>query len=310
VESLLQSARRKDDGEALPTVFKTLGDKGFHFYRGSVYVTAAAPNVGKSPFALSHMLGMPETPCLYICADTPRHITVVRTVQMLTTTDQAHAEAELEDNSSEVFNELAKANHIGAFYRSGISAEDVALMIGAFAEIKGEFPHYVVIDNLINIAYEGDSELQAQRQIMAELDTIAKDANICIHILTHVSGSYKNGITPIPQDGVMNKISEFQHGTLALTRGERENELLIGILKNRTGIADPSGTNRFGLHANFALMELHDQTIPTVVVAETPRPQNSSFPAKYAGECHECHDFIDVGDPIVIDGGVYHEHCV
>lgn len=309
MESLLQSARRREDGEALPTVFKTLGDRGFHFYRGSVYVTAAAPNVGKSPFALHHMLEMPGVPCLYICADTPRHITVVRTVQMLTTTDQAHAEAELEDDTSEVWEELSNTDHIGAFYRSGITAREVALMIGAFAEIRGEFPHYVVIDNLINIAYEGDSEVQAQRQIMSELDTIAKDANICIHILTHVSGTYKNGVTPIPQDGVMNKISELQHGTLALTRGEQEDQILVAILKNRTGTADPSGLTRIGLHANFALMEMGDMEAPSVVTPPRP-PTPGAFPAKYDGECDWCQDYIHVGDMIVVDGGgPRHEQC-
>lgn len=309
MESLLQSARRREDGEALPTVFKTLGDRGFHFYRGSVYVTAAAPNVGKSPFALHHMLGMPGVPCLYICADTPRHITVVRTVQMLTTTDQAHAEAELEDDNSDVWDELSNnTEHIGAFYRSGITAREVALMIGAFAEIKGEFPHYVVIDNLINIAYEGDSEVQAQRQIMSELDTIAKDANICIHILTHVSGTYKNGVTPIPQDGVMNKISELQHGTLALTRGERENELFVSILKNRTGTADPSGLTRIGLHANFALMEMGDMEAPNVT--HSPRDVTHSFAAKYDGYCNGCTGAIYVDDQIVVtDDGAYHDEC-
>lgn len=308
MELLLQSARRKEDGEALPTVFKTLADKGYHFYRGSVYVTAAAPNVGKSPFALHHMLGMPETPCLYICADTPRHITVVRTVQMQENITQAEAEAKLEEGDVP---HLAEASHIGAFYRSGITAKEVALMIGAFAEIRGQFPHYVVIDNLINIAYEGDSEVVAQRQIMAELDTIAKDANICIHILTHVSGTYKNGITPIPQDGVMNKISELQHGTLALTRGNRENELLVSILKNRTGTADPSGLTRFGLHANFALMEMGDLEQPSVSTSYSPAERSAShaFPARYDGWCRECEQPIYVGDTIVLDDGAFHEEC-
>lgn len=308
MESLLQSARRKEDGEALPTVFKTLADKGFHFYRGSVYVTAAAPNVGKSPFALRHMLGMPETPSLYICADTPRHITVVRTGQMLTSSYQAVVEAQLEDDSSEVWAELEKVNHIGAFYRSGITAKEVALMIGAFAEIRGEFPHYVVIDNLVNISYEGDSELMAQREIMHELDTIAKDANICIHILTHVSGTYKNGTTPIPQDGVMNKISEFQHGTLALTRGTVENELLVAILKNRTNRADPSGNTRFALHANFALMELGDP-VKTVGAMEERKDIPREFQAKYDGTCQGCEQDIFEGDWIVLDGGPYHAEC-
>lgn len=308
MESLIQSARRREDGEALPTVFKTLADRGYHFYRGSLYVTAAAPNVGKSPFALCHMLGMPGTPCLYICADTPRHITVVRAAQTLTTSHQDEVEAQLEEDSSEVWKELEKVTHIGAFYRSGITAKEVALMIGAFAEIRGEFPHYVVIDNLINIAYEGDSELQAQREIMHELDTIAKDANICIHILTHVSGEYKRGIIPIPQDGVMNKLSEYQHGTLTMTRSTTENEVLFAIVKSRTNTADPSGNTRFALHADFSLMEMSDpQVQPFVPQAREEQPR--AFHAKYEGECHECNDFINVGDLIVVDGGVYHQDC-
>jgi hypothetical protein len=310
VESLLQSARRREDGEALPTVFKTLADKGFHFYRGSLYITAAAPNVGKSPFALCHMLGMPDVPCLYICADTPRHITVVRAAQTLTSSRQDEVEAALEEeDSSEVWQQLEKANHIGAFFRSGISAKEVALMIGAFAEIKGEFPHYVVIDNLVNIAYEGDSELQAQRQILHELDTIAKDANICIHILTHVSGDYKRGTVPIPQDGVMNKVSEYPHGIITMTRSTCETEVLLAIVKNRTSTADPSGNTRFSLHADFSRMDMRDPMVPTTVTSTPDRNVPYAFPASYTGECHECNDFIDVGDMIVINGGVFHEQC-
>ena len=312
MESLLQSGRRRDDGEALPTVFKSLADKGVHFYRGSVHVTAAAPGVGKSIFALRHALGMPSVPTLYICMDTPRHITVVRAAQMLTTSYKAVVEAQLEEAESEIWDELATANHIGAFYRSGVTAEEITLMIGAFAEIKGEFPHYVIIDNLVNIAYEGDSEVQAQRTIMSELDTIAKEANICVHILTHVSGNYKGGTTPIPQDGVMNKISEYQHTTITLTRSLTENQLLWACVKNRTGPSDPSGMNRTPLKANFDVMQIEDSIRAEIEYVDSVPNQ---FPAKYEGRCSsdDCDFFenaISIDDPIVLyEGRPYHVEC-
>lgn len=308
MESFLQSARRRDNGEALPTVYKSLAEKDVHFYRGSVHVTAAAPGVGKSIFALNHALGMPdEVLCLYVCADTPRNLTVIRAAQRLTHNYKAVVEAQLEEETSELWDELAKKKNIGAFYRSGITAEDITLMIGAFAEIMGEFPHLVIIDNLLNIAYEGDSEVQAQRTIMGELDTIAKDANICIHVLTHVSGQHKDGRTPISQDAVMNKISEYQHTTITLTRSAQENQLMWACVKNRTGPSDPSGLTRYPLRVNFDIMEIE----PGNVQAPTQVTEGfiQEFPAKYDGICNGCEQSIFVGDMIVIDGGPYHAEC-
>lgn len=316
MESLLQSARRRDDGEALPTVFKSLADRGIHYFRGSVHVTAAAPGVGKSVFALRHAIGA-GVPTLYICMDTPRHLTVLRAGQMLTTNYAAVVEAQLEEEDSGIWDALASADNIGAFYRSGIAADEVVMMIGAFAEIRGEFPHLVIVDNLVNIAYEGDSESAAQKRIMGAFDTIAKDANICMHILTHVSGNYKNGITPIPQDGVMNKLSEYQHTTLTLTRGSVENELLVSCVKNRTGPSDPSGLTRFALKANFDVMALTDgvsspsATATSGSSATSHRPDISHpFGAKFPGVCMPCGFDIDVGDMIVlIDGVAVHSDC-
>lgn len=307
MESLLQSARRRDDGEALPTVYKTLADKGVHFYRGSVHVTAAAPGVGKSVFALRHALGMAGVPTLYICMDTPRHITVVRAGQMLTSNFKAVVEAQLEEDQSEIWEQLREADHIGAFFRSGVFVDEITLMIGAFAEIRGEFPHYVIVDNLLNIAYEGDSEVQAQRKIMAELDTIAKEANICIHVLTHVSGQHKDGTTPISQDAVMNKISEFQHTTLTLTRTAEENKLLVACVKNRTGPSEPSGMKRFPLKANFELMDIGDSIHGSVEYAVNQLPV---VIATRGGRCPGCEETFDPGEPIVFEGGErYHADC-
>jgi KaiC/GvpD/RAD55 family RecA-like ATPase len=302
VESLLQSARRRDEGEVLPTVFKTLAEKDIHFFRGSVHVIAAAPGVGKSILALCLAIQM-GLPTLYICADTPRHITAVRAGQMLTHNYKAVVEAQLEEDDSSIWEAYKSADHIGAFYRSGISPDEITEMIGAFAEIRGEFPTLVILDNLTNVSYEGDSESAAQKRIVAELDTVAKDANICMVILMHVSGTYKNGTTPIPQDGVMNKLSEYQHTTLTLTRSIDERELLVACVKNRTGPSDPSGNTRFALRADFDVMSLSDRatsheslSTPSSASDSSSRPALSGvFTARFDGECDECGGTIQEG---------------
>lgn len=314
MESLLQSARRRDEGEALPTVFKTLADRDIHFFRGSVHVIAAAPGVGKSIFALKHAIEA-KVPSLYICADTPRHITAVRAGQMLTSSFKAVVEAQLEEDDSSIWEAYTSADHIGAFYRSGISPDEITLMIGAFAEIKGEFPWLVILDNLTNVSYEGDSESAAQKRIMGELDAIAKEANICFVILVHVSGTYKNGTTPIPQDGVMNKLSEYQHTTLTLTRSMDERELLLACVKNRTGPSDPSGVTRFALRADFDVMSLKDGTGQATATAaaegRSPSVSSRAFPARFPGECDECGFDISEGDMIFLaDGRPTHQDCI
>lgn len=316
MESLLQSARRRDEGEAIPTVFKTLADRDTHFFRGSVHVIAAAPGVGKSILALTLAVEA-KVPTLYICADTPRHITAVRAGQMLTSNYKAVVEAQLEEADSSIWEAYSKADHIGAFYRSGIAPDEITLMIGAFAEIRGEFPHIVILDNLVNVSYEGDSESAAQKRIMAELDAIAKEANICFIILVHVSGTYKNGTTPIPQDGVMNKLAEFQHTTLTLTRSAFEGELLVACVKNRTGPSDPSGNTRFALRANFDVMKLSDSAssstgpATTITSGDTAGGSTRFFPARYDGECDECGFDIFEGDMIGLpDGRPVHQDCI
>lgn len=320
MESLLQSARRRDEGEVLPTVFKTLAERDIHFFRGSVHVIAAAPGVGKSILAL-HLAIQMGLPTLYICADTPRHITAVRAGQMLTENFKAVVEAQLEEDDSSIWDAYKAADHIGAFYRSGIAPHEIAEMIGAFAEIRGEFPHMVILDNLTNVSYEGDSESSAQKRIMADLDTVAKEANICMVILVHVSGTYKNGTTPIPQDGVMNKLSEYQHTTLTLTRSMDEGELLLACVKNRTGPSDPSGNTRFGLKANFDVMKLADRPRQSVATSESTssgaaapawngRP-SAPFTAKFDGYCEECGADIQAGwdEIVLIDSRAVHEGC-
>lgn len=319
MESLLQSARRRDEGEVLPTVFKTLAEKDIHFFRGSVHVVAAAPGVGKSILALTLGIEM-GCPTLYICADTPRHITAIRAGQMLTSNFKAVVEAQLEEAESSIWEAYQKADHIGAFYRSGISPDEITLMIGAFAEIRGEFPHLVILDNLTNVSYEGDSESAAQKRIIAELDAIAKDANICMVVLVHVAGQYKGGLIPIPQDGVMNKLAEFQHTTLTLTRSTFEGELLVACVKNRTGPCDPSGITRFGLNVNFDVMRLSDRNLsgasgvdgPTAPAVGTGSDVSPPFVAKFDGICDECGFDVraDFDTIRLVDGRPVHIDCI
>lgn len=255
MESLIQSARRREDGEALPTVFPQLASEDIHFYRGAVVLTAAAPGVGKSVFALKHAIEC-GVPALYVCMDTTRSITVTRAGMMATHQRSQVVEAQLENETSQVHEALRSVDHIGAFYRAGIDSSEIVDMLGAFAEIRGEFPHLMIVDNLLNFSHPEDAKLQAHQRIVSELDIIAKDANVCVHLLTHVSGNYKSGLVPIPQDGIMNKLTELPHTVLTLTRSSLDNSLMAAAVKIRTAPFDASGESRIRIPLNFDTMSM------------------------------------------------------
>lgn len=250
MEFLKQAARRRDSGESLPPVFKVLEEHDVRFYRGSVVLVAAAPGVGKSTLVLNYTLRA-RVPSLYVCMDTPRKLTVVRSVQTLRGLRQYEAESELEDPESKAWQMLADTMHLASFFRGSAQIQDVECMLGAYAEITGSFPQLVIVDNLVNM----EREYAEQFQLMSDLDAIAKAANICIMVLTHVKGEYVNGTKQIPLNGIVNQITQFPHTVLTLHREDGDESLLhLTCVKNRTG---PYGlSNMYTLHSDFSTMRI------------------------------------------------------
>jgi len=228
---------------------------------------------------------------------------VTRAAQALTGQYKAVVEDQLSDPDSSVYEALAKARHLSISFRSGITSRDLALMLGAYVEMHGAFPQLFVIDNLKNVAYEGEDRGSAEQKLMEELDVIAKRTDICIIVLTHVQGAYNDGITPIPLGGVMNQNTKEAHVVVTLSR-DREGNLFFASVKNRTAAMDPSGQTRYPLATNFNTMQVGGGTGPDA--SRSPRPVQPSLPgrtdksawftASWEAWCAECGMIIEVGD--------------
>lgn len=314
METLIQAARRRSEGNPLVQPIKAFADQGVVFYAGTVNIIAASPGCGKSTVALGYML-QSEINSLYACMDTPRRLTVARAAQALTGQYQAVVEEQLEDPDSSVYEALAKAKHLSIFFRSGVSSRDLALMLGAYVEMHGAFPQVFVIDNLKNVAYEGDERGVAEQKLMEELDVIAKRTNICIIVLTHVLGAYNDGITPIPLSGVMNQNTKEAHIVLTLTR-DRDGNLLFAKAKDRTGVNDPSGNTRHPLAVDFRTMQVGGTTGPDA--SRSPRPVQRPIPgswelrwfaSQYEQSCTGCGRFIEVGEDLAYTDDGYIGRC-
>lgn len=247
--------------------------------------------------------------------DTPRRLTVCRAAQALTGQYQRVVEDQLEDPVSSVYEALAKAKHLSIFFRSGVSSKDLALMLGAYVEMHGAFPQVFVIDNLKNVAYEGDERGVAEQKLMEELDIIAKRTNICIIVLTHVLGAYNDGVTPIPLSGVMNQNTKEAHVVLTLTR-DRDGNLLFAVAKNRTATMDPSGNARYPLAVDFRTMQVGGTTSPDA--SRSPRPVQRPIPgswqlrwfaSQHEQSCAACGMIIEIGDDLAYTDDGYVGRC-
>jgi KaiC/GvpD/RAD55 family RecA-like ATPase len=314
VETLVQAARRRDEGNPLPMPIKALADQGVVLYAGTVNIFAASPGCGKSTVALGYMLQANDVKSCYACMDTPRRLTVTRAGQALTGQYQAVVEDQLEEPDSAVYEALAKADQMSCFFRSGVTSRDLAMMLGAYVEMHGAFPQLFVIDNLKNVAYEGDERGVAEQKLMEELDIIAKRTNICIVVLTHVLGAYNDGLTPIPLSGVMNQNTKEAHVVLTFTRPN--GELKFAVVKNRTHENDPSGTTRHSLATNFATMQVGETTSPDA--ARSPRPVQRPIPgswsvrwfqSQYEQACSSCGMIVEEGDDLAYTDDGYIGRC-
>lgn len=225
----------------LPCPYQILKENEAFFQRGTSNLIASAPGVGKSIFMQDYMMKA-QIPAVYFSMDTPRHVFEDRAAMM--------AQAQGQEYSSDFY------SHLGLFFRTGVTAQETILGIGAYAEIHGQFPHLVVIDNLKNTAGTADGELARQQEYLEVLDVVAKEANLCAVVLHHVQAQYNSGLVPIPKDGIKNQLIDLAHLVLTITRSRYNDELLIATVKNRTGPDDCTGQTRHSISVNYDTLEL------------------------------------------------------
>ncbi|MCG5459601.1 AAA family ATPase [Micromonospora sp. PSH03] len=251
-------------GDPLPTVFKTLAAESVHIRRGQFTLIAAAPGVGKSVFALSIALRA-GSPAFYASADTDAFTMYLRAGAMVTGWQTGDIENAVEHrNTSAVDAHLEKLNHIRLDFSGRIEVDALEEELQAYAATYGEWPHSIWIDNLSNLdlpdAGEGYLALEAACDYLHEL---ARETGAAVVALHHVTGTFDDGITPVPMSGLRGKVSKVPETILTLYRDATTGTDEIGRLyvcpvKNRTGKADPSGAWHLPLLYEPPRMKLAD----------------------------------------------------
>lgn len=243
----------------LPDVWSALAYKQIKFRRGQVCMVAAAPNAGKSMFALIYAIKA-GVPTLFFSADTDTTTVMMRAAAHISGHSQVLVESNLSSDTHYYDHHLPKLGHIKWVFDSSPSIDDLELEIRAYVELYGVAPELIIIDNLMNVVSETDNEWAGLRAIMMELHDMARKTEACVLVLHHVSEQSEYGSThnPSARRAIHGKVSQLPALILTLGYNPGENILKVAAVKNRFGPHTADGTDYASLFTNYAACQIND----------------------------------------------------
>jgi predicted ATP-dependent serine protease len=235
---LLSTTRRSVKlSPPLPVVNSVLAGAGLSLRRGQFSLLAGAPGTGKSVVA-TNLAVFTKVPVLFFSADSDEWTVRTRACAILSGSLLDDVEKNLHDEAWESFyaDTLRAADHIDFCYQTDIDIDFLVLRLQAHAEMRGDYPHLVVVDNLANTIVDQDNEFAELRAICRELQRIARTTGAHIIAAHHVVGTKENGDSPVALADVMGKISKIPEVVLGLSHNG-ENSVILSVPKNRGGKA-------------------------------------------------------------------------
>ena len=256
----------------LPDVWSGLAAKQIKFRRGQVCMVAAAPNAGKSMFALIYAIKA-GVPALFFSADTDTTTVMMRSAAHLSGHNQVNVEQNLSNDNNHYNHHLSKLGHIKWVFDSSPSLDDIELEIRAYVELYGIAPELIIIDNLMNVAAETDNEWAGLRAIMMELHDMARKTEACVLVLHHVSeqSEYGSPTKPPARRSIHGKVSQLPALILTLGYDPLNAELNIAAVKNRFGPHTADASDFTSLNVNYGACQISDRNAFGAMLARDAR---------------------------------------
>jgi len=223
-------------------------------------MVAAAPNAGKSMFALIYAVKA-KVPTLFFSADTDTPTVMMRAASHLSGHSQLLVEANLNNSRHYYDKYLSDMENIQFVFDSSPSLDDIELEIRAYVELYGEAPELIVIDNLMNVAAETDNEWAGLRAIMMELHDMARKTEACVLVLHHVSeqSEYGSPSKPPARRAIHGKVSQLPALILTLGYDPNQATLCVAAVKNRFGPHTADASDFATLFVNYAACQISDK---------------------------------------------------
>jgi predicted ATP-dependent serine protease len=253
------AVRHLDEPQLLPDLFPSLKKEGIRFRRGQVTMIAGQPNSGKSLLALFYGIKA-NVPTLYISADTDAYTTSIRAAAVITG-HQANTIEESFKNDGQQFytKELSSLKHMEFSFDPSPTLDDVDLMVKAYGEKYGEWPHLIIIDNLMNVSALHDNEWTGMRDIMKACHHIARETDSAIFILHHTSEAEGDPLFPPSRRAIQGKVSQLPEMILTVAMETEQSEFRIACVKNRFAKHSAMGDRWIALKVDASRMKLSDE---------------------------------------------------
>ena len=241
-------------------------------------MVAAAPNVGKSMFALIYAVRA-KVPTLFFSADTDTTTVMMRAAAHSSGHNQVNVEQRLSTDNNYYDRYFDKLKHIKWVFDSSPSLDDIELEVKAYVELYGQSPELIIIDNLMNVAAETDNEWAGLRAIMMELHDMARKTEACVLVLHHVSeqSEYGSPTEPPARRAIHGKVSQLPALILTLGYNPVAGELKVAAVKNRFGPHAADGKDFATLYTNYGACQISDGDSYGAMLARDSR-------AGYAGD--------------------------
>lgn len=244
----LLSASRKATVLAppLPVSNTVFASAGLAFRRNQFSLVTAAPGVGKTLFATNLCIRTP-VPSLYFSADSDEWTVKQRACSILSGVPLATVEQQLNEEAWEAYyaDHLRATDHIDWCFQSDIDTEFIVYRMQAYAELRGDYPQLIIVDNLGNAVVDQDNEGSELKAACRELQRIARHTKAHVMALHHVKGSKENGDKPIILGDLLYNIGKIPEMVLGLHR-DPATGFTVTVPKNRggkSGLALPLGVD-------------------------------------------------------------------
>lgn len=211
------------------------------FRRGQVTLIAAAPGGGKSALATTLAL-YARVPTLYFSADSDKMTFGARAMAATLQMTLNEAEEFLLERDEDTFIKLDElTQHMWVNFDPAPTPKDIDEEIDCFAHIYGDYPHLVVVDNLMDVNLYGTDERSGHDAVVDFCRQLARRTGSAVLILCHVTGAYTDGSEVIPRSGLMNKIDKRPRLILTLHHYDT-NGMGVSVVKNSNGPAESDGS--------------------------------------------------------------------
>ena len=255
------AVRHLEEPQLLPDLFPSLKKEGIRFRRGQVTMIAGQPNSGKSLLALFYGIKA-EVPTLYISADTDAYTTSIRAAAVITGHQANTIEESFKNDGQEFYTkELASLKHMEFSFDPSPTLDDVDLMVKAYGEKYGEWPHLIIIDNLMNVSALHDNEWTGMRDIMKACHHIARETDSAIFILHHTSEAEGEPNRPPSRRAIQGKVSQLPEMILTVAMETEYSEFRIACVKNRFAKHSAMGDKWIALKVDASRMLLKDEDL-------------------------------------------------